>query len=199
MNRRQICIIHGGTTFESTEDYRQDLLNSSVDYERLLHAPNWKIWLSEQLPDVDVLLPQMPNKQNAQYDDWEVLFEKILDFLTSEAILIGYSLGGIFLTKYFIDNPTDKKFEKIILVAPPYDDETNESLSDFKLSTAVGLEDATKEIHLLFSRDDPVVPISELDKYERDLPEARVHVFDAMSHFFNPEFPELLNIITNSN
>ena len=191
----QICIIHGGTVFESDEEYQQALRNLTLSYDRLLYAPSWKNWLAEQLPDHDVLLPSMPNKINAKYDDWALYFSKIVPFLRPDAILIGHSLGAIFLARYFTENPLAKPFAKLILVAAPYDDETGESLKGFKLTDASALAEAFDEIHLLYSADDPIVPFAEKDKYQHDLPSAKVHIFEDKQHFNDTTFPELSAII----
>jgi uncharacterized protein len=190
----QICIIHGGTVFESDEEYQQALRDLTLNYDRLHYAPSWKNWLAEQLPDRDVLLPSMPNKINAKYDDWALYFSKVVPFLCPDAILIGHSLGGIFLAKYFTENPPAKPFAKLILIAAPYDDETGESLKGFKLSNASTLADAFDEIHLFYSTDDPVVPFTEKNTYLRDLPEAKVHVFEDKQHFNTSTFPELIQL-----
>ena len=194
-DKPQVCIIHGGTVYESDEEYQQALRDITLSYDRLLYAPSWKNWLAEQLPDHDVLLPSMPNKINAKYDDWALYFSKVVPFLQPDATLIGHSLGGIFLAKYFTENPPAKPFAKLILIAAPYDDETGESLRGFKLTDASALADMFSEIHLLHSSDDPVVPFTEKDKYLRDLPEAKVRVFEDKQHFNEPSFNELLPLL----
>lgn len=191
----QICIIHGGTAFESDEAYRQSLRELEVNYDRLLYAPSWKNWLAQQLPDHDVLLPSMPNKINAKYDDWALYFSKIVPFLRSDAVLIGHSLGGIFLAKYFTENPPATPFRKLILVAAPYDDETGESLNGFKLTDVSKLASAADKICLLYSTDDPVVPFGEKDKYLHDLPRVELHTFSNKQHFNEPSFVELQELI----
>lgn len=192
---KQICIIHGGETFSSDEDYLANLKAKELNYDRLLYSPSWSKWIAEQLPDHDVLHPSMPNKQNAKYDEWSLYFSKIVPFLRPSAILVGHSLGGIFLTKYLSENPPAEPFAKLILVAAPYANETNESLGDFKLTTAKPLASAAHEIHLMHSEDDPVVDISELDYYVADLPNATVHKFINKHHFIEPTLPELLDMI----
>lgn len=194
-HKTQICIIHGGTVFESDADYQQALRDFEPQYERLLYVPSWKNWLAEQLPDYDVLLPSMPNKIGASYDDWALYFSKVVPFLRPDAILIGHSLGGIFLAKYFTDHPPTKPFAKLILIAAPYDDETGESLKGFKLTNASALAVIFSEIHILHSTDDPVVPFTEKDKYLHDLPEAQVHVFEDKQHFNEPVFSDLLELV----
>jgi predicted alpha/beta hydrolase family esterase len=193
--RKQICIIHGGDAFASDADARHYLETMELNYERLLAFKGWKNWLAEQLPDYDVLLPQMPSKFNAKYDEWALYFSKVVPFLRPDAVLIGHSMGGIFLAKYFTENPPAEPFAKLILVAAPYDDESRESLRDFKIIDASALANAAKEIHLFFSTDDPSVPFVEKDKYLRDLPAAIVHAFNDKQHFNMPEFPELIEIL----
>ncbi|HET8709386.1 MAG TPA: alpha/beta hydrolase [Candidatus Saccharimonadales bacterium] len=195
-NRRQICVIHGGTAYEHDVAFRRNLANFNPSYERLLYAPSWRSWLAERLPDNDILLPSLPNKQNAKYSDWALYFAKIVPFLLPDAVLIGHSLGGIFLAKYLCEHPPEQPYGKIILIAAPYNDETGESLGDFKLTGASKLARAAREIHLLHSKDDPVVPFAELAKYQADLPQASTHIFDDKQHFNTPTFPELLLLIS---
>ena len=57
--------------------------------------------LQEQLPEFKVIKPEMPNKDMARYSAWKLWFEKHLPFLDSEKlIVIGHSLGAMFLIKY---------------------------------------------------------------------------------------------------
>lgn len=195
-DKPQVCVIHGGTVFESREDYLRSLSELQMNYDRLLYAPSWKRWLAEHLTDYDALLPSMPNSSSAEYDDWALYFSKILPFLRPDAVLVGHSLGGIFLAKYFADNPAATPFSKLILIAAPYDDESGESLRGFKLEDASGLAMSFDEIHIVHSADDPVVPAAEASKYQRDLPSAIMHRHSDKQHFNMAEFPELLQIIT---
>lgn len=191
----QICIIHGGDAFDSNADARKALENMTLKYEYLLAFKSWKLWLAEQLPTHDVLLPNMPSKFDAKYDEWAILFSKVMPFLRPDAVLIGHSMGGIFLAKYLSEHPPTKQFAKLVLIAAPYDDESADSLNGFKVSDISALTNAAKEIHLLYSTDDPVVPFIEKDKYLHDLPNAKVHIFDDKQHFNDPVLPELLDII----
>jgi hypothetical protein len=62
---KQIVIVHGGSSFNSYENYLNNLKNSQLHYERLLWAQKWRDWLAQEIVDADVLLPDFPNKQNA--------------------------------------------------------------------------------------------------------------------------------------
>ena len=192
---KQIVVIHGGTTFPSYDDFLNDLKNSTPNYERLLASSDWKATLKDHLPNDDILLPSMPNKQNAQYEEWKIVFEKIVPLLFGDFILIGHSLGGIFLAKYLHEHQLTNLAEKIILVAAPYNDESGESLGDFKLTTATGIDRSAKEVHFFFSTDDPVVNISERNKFIDDIPSAEFHTLQDRGHFWQAEFPELIELI----
>ena len=178
---KQIVHIHGGNTFNSYARYLEALNNDPIRYERLLYTPRWREWLAQEINDADVLLPSMPNKQYARYDEWKIYFEKILPLLGDDVQLIGSSLGGIFLAKYLHENPLSMPVNQLILVAAPYNDAAREDLGDFTLSSAMGLEQSAKEIHLFHSKDDPVVPFTELAKFQRDLPTAKVSIIDRKS------------------
>ena len=62
-------------------------------------------------------MPSMPNKQNAAYDEWSIWFEKYFAYLKDDVILIGWSLGGMFLAKYLSDKPFPVKIKSLFLLA----------------------------------------------------------------------------------
>ena len=192
---KQILIIHGGDSFSSYDAYVRSLRSLEISYDRLRQQKKWKTWLVEQLPEADVLLPTFPNCSNAVYDEWVVYFEKLLPFLHDEVYLIGHSLGAMFLAKYLNEAPLNKPVKKLLLVAGGYDDESMEDLGSFKVTSAKNLPQSADEIHLFHSKDDPVVPYSELAKFQADLPDAIIHSFENRGHFLGESFPELLAIL----
>lgn len=192
---KQVLIIHGGSSFSSYESYLRALNSSTVSYERMKRALKWRDWLTDALPSFDILTPDFPNKQNAQYDEWKITFEKILPHLTGDVILVGYSLGAMFLARYLHEHTLSTPVRSIVLVAPSYDDESVEELGTFKIESAMGIEKSAGEVHLFHSEDDPVSPFSELKKFQADLPSAITHTFVDRNHFFQPTFPELASII----
>ena len=100
--KKQILVIHGGDTFATQEEYLSFLRNYEINIERYkTNTDDWKPWLREVLGDeYEVILPAMPNKFNARFDEWKLWFEKITPFLNDEIVLIGHSLGGAFLARY---------------------------------------------------------------------------------------------------
>lgn len=192
---KQIVLIHGGSSFDNYERYLNSLRNGSINYERLLWAQKWREWIAQNINGYDVLLPDFPNKQNAQYEEWKIYFEKLLPLLGDDVQLVGYSLGAMFLAKYLHESPLDSPVRRLVLISPCYDDESVEDLGSFRVTSATGLEKSAREIHLFHSKDDPVVPFTELAKFQRDLPTATVHIFEDRNHFFQPTFPELKELL----
>ena len=192
---RQILIIHGGNSFSSYDEYRKNLESSNVDYERLLPKQKWKSWIAEQMPDTDVLLPTFPNSANAVYAEWAIYFEKISPYLGDDVQLVGHSMGAMFLAKYLSQHSLRKKVKKLILIAGPYNDGQTSDFTNFNLESAISLPHSADEIHLFQSKDDPLVPFSEFEKYQKDLPSATSHIFEHRGHFIEPDFPELLELL----
>ena len=192
---KQICVIHGGSTYDSDSDFLAQLETQELDYTRLLYRPRWNNWLGETLTEYDVLLPSFPNGSNAKYSEWSLYFSKILPFLSKNAILVGHSLGGIFLAKYLNEHP-ELHFSKVALIAAPFNDETEESLASFKLPGDMSqLTHAADAFHLFQSKDDFVVPFAELQKYQAILPNSVSTVFEDRGHINTPTFPELVEFI----
>lgn len=192
---KQVLIIHGGDSFNTYDSYLERLKNSTVDYERLKPQPSWKRWIADQMPDTDVLLPSFPNSDNAVYDEWKIYFEKLLPFLSDDVRLVGHSLGAMFLAIYLNDNPLPKPVKQLCLIAGGYDDESWYECGTFKVHSAKNLTKSAEETHLFHSEDDPVVPFSELSKFEQDMPSATSHTFSDRNHFLDPTFPELLELL----
>jgi predicted alpha/beta hydrolase family esterase len=192
---KQIFIIHGGDSFSSYEAYRESLENSQIDYERLKRQRKWKTWLAEHMTDADVLLPSFPNGNNAVFDEWAIYFEKLIPFFGDDVRLVGHSLGAMFLVKYLQGHPMKQKVRQLVLIASGYDDDRTEDYGSFKVSSATNLPVSAEEVHLLHSKDDFVVPFTELAKFQADLPDAMTHVFENRGHFLDETFPELLTIL----
>jgi len=196
---KQVIIIHGGDTFETYDEYLSFLKNFEVDIS-YFKKKGWKNSFQEKVGnDFEVIAPKMPNKENAKYLEWKIWFEKILPQLNNELILIGHSLGGIFLAKYLSENKLSKKVVATLLVAAPFDSSDAEyTLADFVLPDDLTLfEEQGGSIILYHSKDDPVVPFVDLNKYIAKLKAARAVVFEDRGHFNQENFPEIVLDIKN--
>lgn len=194
--KKQIVVIHGGDTFENYEIYMDFLRGFKIDVNRFnSEKTDWKPWLRKALgSDYEVLLPVMPNKTNAQYSEWKIWMDKLTSFLNDGAILIGHSLGASFLAKYLSENKFPIKIKAVFLVAACSNKDTDGyHLASFSLPSELNLQ--TREIYLYHSKDDPVVPFSDLEEYKKALPYAHIRVLEDRQHINQEEFPELLKDI----
>ena len=199
--KKQVVVIHGGKTFDSYEDYINSLKNRDVNIEKFIFKIDWRDSLRNELGDsFEIIQPKMPNGSNAQYVEWKIWFERLLPFLNDGVILIGHSLGGIFLAKYLSENYFHRQIQATILIATPFDvSDMRESLGLFRLP--VSLEKFEKqggEIILFNSKDDDVVPFSNCLKYQKALPSAQIKILENRQHFNQKEFPELVEFIRSA-
>ncbi|MEI7749966.1 MAG: alpha/beta hydrolase [Candidatus Moraniibacteriota bacterium] len=201
MAKRQIAFVHGGDTFPDQESFLA-FLKTAVPREPFWSpdaSPRWRETLARRFSDrCEIMMPSMPNKQSARYDEWSLWFESHIPFLRDGVILVGHSLGGIFLAKYLSERTLPVRIDALALVAAPFDDETNESLGDFILSEDLGkVSKQSGTIILYHSEDDPVVPFTELAKYARAFPDAEAITLGGRGHFLDSDFPELSERIKN--
>ena len=197
--KKQVMVIHGGDTFATEEEYMKFLMNYELSIERYVTGiDDWKPWLREKLGEkYEVILPMMPNKTNARFEEWKIWIEKFVPYLNDEVILVGHSLGASFLAKYLSENKFPKKIRAVMLVSGVYDkDSEGYSLLSFALPAKLDLQ--TEKIFIYHSKDDPVVPFEEAEKFKEALPNAVLRVFEDRKHINQPEFPELLTDIKAS-
>lgn len=189
----QVWIIHGGDTFDSYEDYLEFLRNVEVSIDDLKQT-SWPSHLGEALgPEYKVLASRMPNSSNAKYIEWKLWFDKLVPLMNKEAIVVGHSLGGLFLAKYLAENTHPTTIQAAFLIAAPHRAEPPESLADFIVPHSLEpFQTQSKKIFLYHSQDDPVVPFADLAHYTKALPNAIVRQFTNHQHFNQPELPELI-------
>jgi predicted alpha/beta hydrolase family esterase len=190
--QQQVWVIHGGDTFDTYEEYLTNLKNITPTLDDLKHQ-DWKSKLGETLGEqYEVLAPRMPNGYNAKFVEWKIWFDKFVPFMQDHAILIGHSLGGIFLAKYLAEEAFPQPIRATFLIAAPYNATANESLADFNLPTSLDqFAQQSPRIFLYHSQDDPVVPFSDFKQYQTALPAAQARPFTDRQHFNQAEFPEL--------
>jgi len=191
--KKQIIIIHGGDAFDAYENYLDYLKNRQIDFEKYRnHTRDWKATLNDELGrDFEVILPAMPNKQNAKYLEWKIWFEKFISYFEAEVVLIGHSLGGMFLAKYLSENKFSKKIRALFLVAAPY-----VYGADFILPKDLSkISGQSQKIFIYHSKDDSIVPFDDFTKYQDNLKNAAARVFEDKGHFNQEKFPELVEDI----
>lgn len=196
--KTQVLYIHGGEIFRSRRDYLKNLKTRKIKIEAR------KRWHDQYLDknlgrNFQIIRPRMPLSDNAVYKEWKIHFERHFPYLKKNMILIGNSLGGIFLAKYMSENKMRKKALSTFLVCPPFYDASREkaAASGFKLKKDLSMmEKNTKNLCLMFSEDDDVVPVSAADKYAKSLKQAKIIIYKSKNgHFRIERFPELVRMI----
>ena len=201
----QILVIHGGTSaFLRYEDFLEQLRIRPLTLERYTKGGlDWKSNLPRDLGEgYTVLNPNMPNKDNAHYTEWKIWFERSFSFLEEDVVLVGHSLGGLFLAKYLSEEKFPKKIKATFLVAAPFESGSlsrwEKKANEFALPNSLGLfESQGGSIFLYHSEDDAQVPFADLAKYTEALPRAHSTVFKNRNHQNQEEFPEIIRDIQN--
>ncbi|MBC7503665.1 alpha/beta hydrolase, partial [Candidatus Gracilibacteria bacterium] len=159
----------------------------------------WKSELATKLTEAGNLVytPNFPNPINASYNDWKIFFEAWIECIEikGELTLIGHSLGGNFLLKYFSENSNfSHSIKNIHLVAACI------SAGDFTTPENYDtLRSLGSKVHIWNAEDDTVVPFVTAKQLQKELPEAQTHFFGSEKGYghFSPlaVFPEFEDVI----
>ena len=189
-------------TFKNKKDFLKFLKNRNISIEE---RTRWTDvgYLERNLgKDFKIIRPRMPLSDDAKYNEWKIHFERYFPFFRDNIILIGISLGGIFLAKYLSENKFPKKILSTYLICPPYDNTIPEEdlVGGFKLKKDLSLlEKNSRKLYLMFSKDDPIIPISHVEKFREKLKKANIIIYDSkVGHFKISKFPEIVKMIKSN-
>jgi len=201
---KQIVFIHGGEAYSDFQDYEIALEQAQVSLEyvekkRWHYVPSLQQALGSEW---QVIRPEMPNSNNAKYAHWKLWFEKYIPYMQDEVILVGHSLGAMFLSRYLSENIFPVKIEKLFLMAGEFtrraSKQPGEEDGEFfytHLNNFAQLDKTARQLYLVHSKDDPVVPFENMAKFAEQLPSAQLITFTDKGHFWDEQFPELIEFI----
>ena len=198
--KQQVLFIHGGHAVDRHEEYLENLKNVPLKDIFNDRSGRWHQNLRTTLgSEYEVCTPMMPNSYNATYEEWKIWFERYIAEFHDGVILIGHSLGGIFLAKYLSENVLQIRIKALLLVAAviSYQDRRESGVASFTFDVSE-LPKVTAQveiIHIFHSKDDPVVPYEHALKYHEGLHSSTLHTFEDKGHFLNEEFSELVEDI----
>jgi len=197
-NQIQVFIIHGGMTFKNRADYLYYLKNRKISIDEKLRWSD--AFLGRRLgKNYKIIKPRMPLADNAKYAEWKLHFERYFPYLKNNLILMGISLGGTFLAKYLSENRFPKKILSTYLICPAYENSLyGEDLAGGfnRKSNLSLLEKQAKNLYLIFSGDDDVVPVAHVEKFRKKLKDAKIIIYKSKNgHFKISRFPEIVKMI----
>lgn len=198
--KKQVLYVHGGDSFSNRADFLEYLQNTPLRDPLGEGSDRWTKSLRVSLGKTfELFQPVMPNWQNAHYDEWKVWFERHFEFLHDGVILLGWSLGGMFLLKYLSEEQIPFTIQSLIIVASPAGDYQIEAEPgndcksfQFELQDVRKIEEKVTDITIFHSKDDFVVPYEHALKLKEALPSAKLHTFEDRNHFLQTDFPELI-------
>lgn len=200
--KKQVLYIHGGDYFGEYSNFIEDLRTKTIRDPRGIEKKSiWVENLREDMgEDFEVFMPQMPNKQNAKYEEWKIWFERYFEFLHDDVVLVGWSLGGMFLAKYLSEEKFPFKIKAVYLLATPSGEFADESGNDcasfqFSMKNLVNITRQVEKINIWHSKDDFVVNYEQAVLYKKYLEKADFVSFEDKNHFLIPTFPEFISNI----
>lgn len=142
-----------------------------------------------------------PSSGDTVYREWKRFFEQILSeelILSSNTnlILIGHSLGAMFLQKYFsIVNEISINFNKSnlylhLVTCGIEEGDFSIEKEEWNYINSLGINCSVYQ-----SKDDPVIPYSEYIQISSCLPFCSKYTFESLGHFNCETFPKLIENI----
>jgi predicted alpha/beta hydrolase family esterase len=152
---------------------------------------------------------------NARYDEWVIIFERILDHIQDslgqnipwegpQVVFIGHSLGGCFLLTYLSSFQGYQRFQSFVT---PWMQIIFHSIAgcisagdflwpitweDWARFTQIA---SNYTYHLWHSKDDTIVPFTDATQILTRVPVCVFHSFTDQFHFVGSYFPELQQAI----
>lgn len=199
--KKQVVFVGGGDSYSNYEDYISALKTCPLRNVLGEKSMRWTDTLREKLgEEYELYMVPMPNTDNAKYEEWKIWFEKYFEYLHDGAIFVGWSLGGMFLSKYLIESTTPFSVDRLFLLAAPcgeYDDGEGNDCGTFQFNpnSLDVIAQKVPQIYVLHSKDDFVVPYGHALKYTEALPGAELVTFEDTNHFLVEDLPELIEMI----
>lgn len=224
---KTLIFVHGWESFTNEIEYQKFLRETYWVWQSEVWTPetrtNWVQEIAKKWYENgnQVFMPVFPNKLNARYNEWKIVFEWILTRLTleDEVTFVGGSLGGCFLLKYFSEVGTCHSEEQ--RACPDNQEQilpivsmTGKNLKIHQihlLAACISVWDFTppsnyeflqkleNRLHIWHAEDDAVVPFSTAQELSHLLPDAQTHFSPIEKWYWHfhgiVRIPELENVI----
>ncbi len=143
-------------------------------------------------PDYEIRYPRMPNEDDPSYAAWKATIEREFATLRDGSILVGHSVGATILVNALAEQPAERKFGAIFLIAAPFVGEGGWPGEDLKTPSDLGARlPPGVPIHFYHGLDDETAPPSHAELYARAVPQARVHRLPGRNHQLDNDLREV--------
>ncbi|MET0298381.1 MAG: alpha/beta fold hydrolase [Flavitalea sp.] len=143
--------------------------------------------------------PRMPKPDAPSYQKWSKQLKEELMHIDDQAILVGHSLGGSVLLKYFSENDEsipDDKYKALFLVSTPFWGENGWDGNEFELRSDFAKHlGMFSNIYILHNEDDDVVPFSHHKIYLDKIPGAVAISFKSGEHLATENLASIVDVV----
>lgn len=163
---------------------------------------NWFPWLEGELKKFGckVFVPEFPTPENQTFDEWMKIWQEYDKFVDEDSIVIGHSLGVLFLLNILERSKIKAAFFVAGFAKLPgnrFDESMKTFAGDFNF---VSIKKNCQKFFVYHSDDDPYVKIGIAEDLAEKL-RVSVTLIKNAGHFNNAagydKFPELLQNVKN--
>lgn len=173
-------------------------------------ADNWYPWLASALEakGYAVTVPDMPDTETPAIDAWVHHLKDVVGTVDEQTFFVGHSIGCQTILRYLASLPAGTKAGGAAFVAGWFHLTRLESDEEWAiakpwLETPIDLaqvKEHAQTFHAIFSDNDPFVPLSDKDIFEKELGASTV-VMNEKGHFTGDdgvmELPEVLDTLSH--
>ena len=146
--------------------------------------------------EYDIHYPIIDDPEAPTYKMWKKLFSREFKKVKQPIILVGHSLGGSMLLKYFSEERPQIAISALFLVATPFWGKNGWNVEDFVLQESFESElTHITKVFLYQCKDDAIVPFGHLKFYKKVFPYSVVRILNGTDHAFADGLPELVDDI----
>ncbi len=158
---------------------------------------NFFPWLERELraKGFDVVVPELPNPEAPDRDEWTEALVKASVPLTDQTIIVGHSLGGAAALRMIEAAEARSTPHAMVMVATPWmiKDEKFRGFFMSELDFEVLMWRASKFV-VIHAQNDPIIPVEHGKRYASAL-HAKLITPETGEHFQGEEYPVILQAI----
>jgi predicted alpha/beta hydrolase family esterase len=143
-------------------------------------------------PLYEISYPRMPNEGDPSYAAWRAAISKAIAGLSDNPILVGHSVGATILVNALAENPFQKTFAGIFLIATPFIGPGGWPSDDIKPAQNLGARlPENTPIYFYHGSEDVTAPIGHVELYKQAVPQAHVRRLNGRDHQLNNDLSQV--------